>query len=68
MGKLMKEASLKETQFLCESNKLMEAEAKLHRAEQEKSRMINSLCKLNIRLTEAKDRENEGEMRGRWRR
>ena len=44
MSKLMKEASLKETQFLCESNKLMEAEAKLHRAEQEKSRMIIITC------------------------
>ena len=44
MSKLMKEVSLKETQFLCESNKLMEAEAKLHRAEQEKSRMIIITC------------------------
>ena len=67
MSKLLKEASLKETQFLSESNKLMEAEAKLHRAEQEKSRMINNMCRLNIKLTEAKDRESEGkEQCGEW--
>ena len=60
MLSLKKELDLKETQLLWESNKLMEAEANLHRAEQERAKMVTSVCRLNLKLTEAKEKENEG--------
>ena len=62
MMTLKQELDRKETQLLWESNKLTEAEAKLHRAEQDRAKMVNNVCKMSMKLTEAREKENEGNL------
>lgn len=56
---LREDLDLKTTQLLWESSKLTDTEAKLHKCEQDKSRLINEVCKIKIKLQETRDKENE---------
>ena len=57
---MIKELDLKRTQLLWESNKLSEAEAKIHHTEQEMARLKKEFTKLKMRLQESTEKLNEG--------
>ncbi len=59
---VIKELDLKRTQLLWESNKLSEAEAKIHHTEQEMARLKKEFTKFKMRLQESKEKLNEGEL------
>ena len=52
---------MKRTQLLWESNKLSEAETKIHYTEQEMARLKKEFTKLKMRLQESTEKFNEGE-------
>ena len=54
-----KELELKNTQLLWETAKLSEAEAKLHKCEQEKAKYVNESTKTRMKLQEVKEKEND---------
>ena len=58
---------MKRTQLLWESNKLSEAEAKIHHTEQEMARLKKEFTKVRMKLQESSERLAEGEReRGEW--
>ena len=60
MSDARRELELKTTQLIWEENRLSEAEAKLHKCEQEKARLVNQVCKMHIKFQEVRDKEQEG--------
>ena len=59
---VIKELDMKRTQLLWESNKLSEAEAKIHHTEQEMARIKKEFTKLKMRLQESTEKLNEGKL------
>ncbi len=57
---VVKELDLKRTQFLWETNKLREAETKLHHSQREQAKLRLDHNKLQLRLQEAKDQLQQG--------
>ena len=53
---------MKRTQLLWESNKLSEAEAKIHHTEHEMARLKKEFTKLKMRLQESTEKLNEGRL------
>ena len=51
---------LKSNQLIWECKKLSESEAKLHKAERDKARLMNESCKMKLRLQEALDKQGDG--------
>lgn len=58
---MMKEVDMKRTQLLWETNKLSEAEAKLHHSEQEQAKLKKEVTKLKLRLQETMEKMDQGE-------
>lgn len=59
---MIKELDMKRTQLLWESNKLSEAEAKIHHTEHEMARLKKEFTKLKMRLQESTEKLNEGRL------
>ncbi len=57
---LKRELDLKSTQLIWECKKLSESEAKLHKSEKDKARMVNDACKMKLKLQEALDNQGNG--------
>ena len=57
---------MKRTQLLWETNKLSEAEAKLHHSEQEQAKLKKEVTKLKLRLQETMEKMDQGERGYRW--
>ena len=56
----MKELDLKRTQLLWETNKLSEAEAKLHQSQQDQAKLRKEQTKLRIKNQEVLDQLEQG--------
>ncbi|XP_019849763.1 PREDICTED: protein Spindly-like [Amphimedon queenslandica] len=54
-----KELETQATQLAWEGTKLTNVEAKLHKTEQEKAKLLNDATKMRLRLQEVKEKENE---------
>lgn len=59
-GTVMKELDLKRTQLLWETNKLSEAEAKLHQSQQDQAKLRKEQTKLRIKNQEVLDQLEQG--------
>ena len=57
---VMSELDLKRTQWLWETNKLSEAEAKLHRSQQEQAKLRKEQTKLRMRHQETEEKLEQG--------
>jgi len=58
---MVREVDMKRTQLLWETNKLSEAEAKLHHSEQEQAKLKKEVTKLKLRLQETMEKMDQGE-------
>jgi chromosome segregation ATPase len=59
ISEISQELELKRTEFVWESIKLNDTEAKLHKCEQDKARLINDATKMRLKLNDNKEKENE---------
>ena len=60
MSALKRELDLKSTQLVWECKKLSESEARLHKAERDKARLMNDTCKMKMKLQEALEKQGHG--------